>query len=316
MREVSVEEYLSYAAHKPRLSLNGLQISLEPINAERLISSPEELEDISTTVWSFPRRGSWATHKGDYRGNWAPQIPRALVELYSEPGELVLDPFIGSGTTCIEARLLGRNCIGIDISYDAVILSLHRLYWLEELSRRQRGSQGPTEVERVLNSWSRMYHGDARRLELIDDESVDLIAAHPPYWNIVKYSEGCADGDLSCAETLEEYIDMMRDVVRELYRVLRPGRYVGLLIGDIRVKKHYVPVSHHVLRIALETGFLLKEEVIKVQHKMRTTRKIWGRIKRRDFLLIYHEKLFILRKPRNRRDARSHRLSGAIDRLA
>jgi hypothetical protein len=74
----------------------------------------EELTDISTTVWSFPTRGFWA-----------PQMARALIEMYTEPGDLVLDPMVGSGTTCIEARLLGRNCIGVDISYGAAILSLH-----------------------------------------------------------------------------------------------------------------------------------------------------------------------------------------------
>lgn len=66
------------------------------------------------------------THRGDYRGNRAPQIPRALIEMYSEPGEIVLDPMSGSGTTCVETRLLGKDCIAVDIDYEAAILTPHK----------------------------------------------------------------------------------------------------------------------------------------------------------------------------------------------
>ena len=60
-------------------------------------------EIMSTTVWSFPQRGKWATHSAKYRGNWAPQIPSNLILLYSQEGDTVLDPMMGSGTTMIEA---------------------------------------------------------------------------------------------------------------------------------------------------------------------------------------------------------------------
>jgi len=58
--------------------------------------------------------------------------------MYTKPGELVLDPMVGGGTTLIEARLLGRNAIGVDINYDAIILTLHRLYYLEKALEHSR----------------------------------------------------------------------------------------------------------------------------------------------------------------------------------
>ncbi|HML74907.1 MAG TPA: site-specific DNA-methyltransferase, partial [Anaerohalosphaeraceae bacterium] len=76
----------------------------------------------STTVWSFPVRGAWATHNNKYRGNFAPQLARNIIEMYSEPGEVVLDPMAGGGTTLIEAKLLGRRFIGADINPSAVKL--------------------------------------------------------------------------------------------------------------------------------------------------------------------------------------------------
>jgi len=72
---------------------------------------------------------------------------------------------------------------------------------------------------------------------------------------------------------------------------------MGILVGDTRIHKHYVPITHYVLQILLKAGFILKEEVIKIQHKMKTTRERWEKLRERDFLLIYHEKLYILRKP-------------------
>jgi Predicted DNA modification methylase len=223
--------------------------------------------------------------------------------MYTTKGETILDPMIGSGTTCIEARLLGRNCIAVDINYEALMLTMHRIYWLEEAIKKHVESKlepysiGDVSIEEVLQTSVRVYHGDARRLEFLSDNSVDAVFTHPPYWNIIEYQGICHPGDLSCTKKLEEYLDLMRDIAREIYRVLKPGKYAAILVGDTRVRKHYVPISHHVLRVFLEAGFVLKEEVIKVQHKMKTTREIWRRIKNRDFLLIAHEKLFILRKP-------------------
>jgi len=301
MREVPVGEYLDFVSRNKSVAVEDQVIQLEPIEVKRLDPLPGELTDVSTTVWSFPERGSWATHRGDYRGNWAPQIPRALILKYTEPGAIVLDPMIGSGTTCIEALLLRRNCIAVDINYNAVMLTHHRLYYLlkalREGGRRGLLSYSHKEAEGV-KSWYKIFHGDARRLDKIPDESIDLVAAHPPYLNIIEYSEKGVEGDLSRARSLEEYLKLFREVAREAYRVLKPGGVLGILVGDTRIKKHYVPVTHYVLMTLLDVGFILREEVIKIQHKMKTTREVWRKLRERDFLLIYHEKLFILEKPR------------------
>ena len=297
MHEVTYQDYISYISKHKEIVIEDQVISLDPINVIRLKPQEKELPPISTTVWSFPKRGAWATHRGNYRGNWAPQIPRALILMYSEPGNVILDQMIGGGTTCIEARLLGRNCIGVDINYNAVILTLHRLYYLEKAAR-EKFKDDPI-ASNINNTWSKIYHGDARNLDLVEDESIDLIATHPPYFNIIRYGtrKERVEGDLSRTRRLEEYLKYMKEIAEEAYRVLKPGGYCGILIGDTRIRKHYVPISHYVLDVFLDTGFILKEEVIKIQHKMKTTREVWSRVRRRDFLLIYHEKLFIFRKP-------------------
>ena len=70
---------------------------------------PENFYMQTTSVWSFKERGRWATHKGDYRGNCAPEVPRNLILKYTRENDIVLDPFCGSGTTLIETKLLNRR---------------------------------------------------------------------------------------------------------------------------------------------------------------------------------------------------------------
>ena len=77
---------------------------------------PNNFQLEQTTIWSFPERGSWATHSGKYRGNWTPYVPRNLILRYSKPGDWILDQFTGSGTTLVEAKLLNRNAVGVDIN--------------------------------------------------------------------------------------------------------------------------------------------------------------------------------------------------------
>ena len=324
MRRVAYEEYLNFVEKRAEIEVEGNRIKLEPIEVKRLHPTQEELTDVSTTVWSFPRRGAWATHRGDYRGNWPPQMARALILMYTEPGDTVLDPMVGSGTTCIEAKLLGRNCIGVDINYNAVMLTLHRLYWLEKyLEKLASSPQGfakwlkiagseadPPSIEDMLKARVEVYHGDARDLDKIPNDSIDLVATHPPYYNIIQYGEKQRiPGDLSTARSLEGYLDMMNRIGREAYRVLKPGHYMGILVGDTRTRKHYVPITHHILQVLLKVGFILKEEVVKIQHKMKATREKWAKLKDRDFLLIYHEKLYILRKPENNNEYRKYKYS-------
>ncbi|MEW6685435.1 MAG: DNA methyltransferase [Candidatus Edwardsbacteria bacterium] len=88
---------------------------------------PKDFKEEQTTVWSFKQRGKWATHSGEYRGNWSPYIPRNVILKYSKPAELVLDYFCGAGTTAVEAKLLGRKCVALDINDKAIELAKRNL---------------------------------------------------------------------------------------------------------------------------------------------------------------------------------------------
>ena len=89
--------------------------------------APKDFKEETTTVWSYKRRGDWATHDGRYRGNWSPYIPRNVILKYSKPGDVVLDYFVGGGTTAVEAKLLGRRCIAKGINPACIGLTKENL---------------------------------------------------------------------------------------------------------------------------------------------------------------------------------------------
>jgi len=241
----------------------------------------DNFEKEITTVWSFPERGNWATHNPRYRGNFAPQIPRNVILRYSKDGDIVLDPMVGSGTTLIETKLLNRKGIGFDINPNAVELSKENIEFETDNSFEQEVSIG-----------------DVRNLIGIRDESIDLIVTHPPYLNIIKYSDGKIDGDLSNISSVNKFCDELEKGIKELFRVLKEDHYCAILIGNTRKGGHFVPLSYYVMEKFLKNGFVLKEDVIKIQHNCESTPYWKNQVNRYNFLLIMHEHLFIFRKPK------------------
>jgi DNA modification methylase len=139
--------------------------------------------------------------------------------------------------------------------------------------------------------------GDSRDLSFLKDNSIDLIITHPPYMNIIKYSDGKIPADLSNISSLPKFCDEIEIVAKELFRVLKPDKYCAILIGDTRKGKHFVPLAFNVMQRFLKAGFVLKEDIIKVQHNCTTTGRWRTKALQNKFYLIMHEHLFVFRKP-------------------
>lgn len=239
---------------------------------------PEDFELEMTTHWSFPKRGDWATHDAKWRGNWSPYIPRNILLRYSQEGDLVLDQFAGGGTTLVEAKLLNRDIIGIDVND----VALERCR--EKSCFEHDGAEGKVYIRK----------GDARNLDFIPDDSIDLICTHPPYANIIKYSEDI-EADLSRLK-VKDFLEAMRPVAAECRRVLKKGKFCAILMGDTRQKGCMVPMSFEVMRIFQDAGFQMKELIIKEQHNCKATGYWKTNSVKYNFLLIAHEYLFVFRK--------------------
>ena len=238
---------------------------------------PENFELKMNTVWSFPKRGDWATHDAKWRGNWSPYIPRNLLLRYSKEGDLVLDQFVGGGTTLVEAKLLNRNIIGVDINDSAL-----------ERCREK------TDFEWNSSSKISIQKGDARNLDFIQNESIDFICTHPPYANIREYSRNI-DGDLSRCK-IPEFLQEMKKVASESYRVLKKDSFCTILMGDTRKKGCVQTIGFEVMKIFQEEGFTLKEIIIKEQHNCKATGYWKTNNIKYNFLLLAHEYLFVFIK--------------------
>lgn len=239
---------------------------------------PEDFELEMTTHWSFPKRGDWATHDAKWRGNWSPYIPRNILLRYSKEGDWVLDQFAGGGTTLVEAKLLNRNIIGVDINDTAIERCK------EKTNFQHSGAEGKVYIKK----------GDARNLDFLQNESIDLICTHPPYANIIQYSEGTF-GDLSLLK-VNDFLKEMEYVAYESYRVLKKEKFCAVLMGDTRQKGCMTPMSFEVMKIFNDAGFKLKELIIKEQHNCKATGYWKTNSVKYNFLLIAHEYLFVFKK--------------------
>jgi hypothetical protein len=255
---------------------------------------PEKITVGRGTIWAFKDRGNWAVHKGDYRGNWAPEIPRILIDRYSKKRDIVLDPFVGGGTTMIESWLAGRRGFGIDINPTAVLTSNARIQEMADHAMNDSRVHLDEELRPVI------VEGDAKKLSEhmhalgIENGSVKLVCAHPPYLDSLKYTEYVED-DLSHITDYVEFCDEIERVARQIFELLAESGHCAILIGDIRKARQIIPLGFFVMERFLQECFKLDSIIIKAQNKDSSTRFWFSKKDKLDFL-ISHEYLLILSK--------------------
>jgi hypothetical protein len=191
----------------------------------------------------------------------------------------VLDPFVGGGTTAVEAALLGRRVIAGDVTAAAIAATRTQL---DPVQRRRSPPARPALVRH-----------DARALA-VADRSMHLVLLHPPYADAIRYSADTA-GDLSHLAA-GPFLTQLRHVAAESLRVLAPGGRCALLIGDLRRQGHVVPLGFATIQAFRHAGLVLDELIMKRQHHTRTEARWSGISAQRGFLLLAHEYLAVFRR--------------------
>jgi len=200
-------------------------------------------------------------------------------------------------TTAIEAKLLNRNLLCYDINPKAIELTRSFLdfenIWLEKINNLL------DKHDIKQNKWWEikiLHHDATKKNEKLKDESLDFVLMHPPYVDIIKYSEWKIKEDLSNIHDLDKFCDEIEKVAFESFRVLKTGKFCAVLMWDTRRNKLYQPLAFKVMERFIKSWFTLKEDIIKVQHNCKATWFWVRKSKEANFLLIMHEHLFIFQK--------------------
>lgn len=248
----------------------------------------KELTDVWTdSLWIIPSRDNSGAHSGHYHGNFVPQIPHQLLTRYTKAGDFVLDPFSGSGTTLIEAQRMGRNSIGIELQPSVAVEAIARIH-----SEQKTGIIADTFVDD-----SRTF--DTKRiLDTYKIDKVQFIIYHPPYWDIIKFSDD--ENDLSNSESLDMFLDNFRQVVKNTSAILEKGRYCAVVIGDKYANGQLVPLGFYCMQVMQQEGLTLKATIVKnfEETKGKANQKaLWQqRALKNGLYLFKHEYIFVFKK--------------------
>lgn len=256
------------------------------------------LPEIETgSLWLFTKRDKGESHVGDYHGNFIPQIPQQLIKRYTKQGDVVLDLFLGMGTTLIECRRLGRNGIGMEL-LDPVA---------EAARARIDTTQNPGEIrtEVIVGNSASADTPDRVRATLasMGKQHADMVILHPPYGDIIAFSKGERPEDLSNVQTDMEFVERFRPVVENAYELLAPGRFMALVIGDKYANGQWVPLGFYTMQTAMSAGFVLKSIVVKDINGNEKGKGKNGNLWRyralaQGYYVFKHEYVFVFQKPK------------------
>lgn len=248
----------------------------------------KQLDDIITdSLWVLDKRDRSGAHTASYWGNFIPQIPNQLLRRYTKKGDWVLDPFLGSGTTLIESKRLGRNGIGIELVPRVAKLA-------KENIAREMNSDAHVEV--IVGDSGELDF--TRELKGVGIDSVQLLIMHPPYWDIIKFSDD--KRDLSNAGSVDEFLNLFGRIVDKTYPILEKNRYFAVVIGDKYSGGEWIPLGFRVMDEVLKRDFLLKSIIVKNFEETRgkmSQKELWRyRALVGGFYVFKHEYILLFQK--------------------
>ena len=243
------------------------------------------------TLWEFPARLKEGGHSNEYHGNYIPQIAQQLYERFTKKNDIVLDMFFGSGTSGIEAINMNRRCIGVELKEDLA----------ESVSEKFTPKQLVTDVNIICaDSTTELAVEKVKaRLDIMGEEKAQFLMLHPPYDDIIKFSD--KKEDLSNCASTEEFYDLFEKVAKNGYDLLEKGRFAALIIGDKYANSQLIPLGFECMRRMNNVGFITKSIIVKdMQGNERAkgkTANLWRyRALAGGFYIFKHEYVMLFQK--------------------
>ena len=214
-------------------------------------------------VWQFNYSGRDIRNKRVHPATFPISLATRVIELFTHKGELVLDPFVGSGTTLLAAQDTGRNAVGFDLSEEYIMLARSRLGMAAD----------PAQQLAIVD--------DARNIpNHLDTDSLALIFTSPPYANMLnrkrlnksrrqrknyqyqqveQYSQDKRDlGILS----LDTYTEEMASIYLNLLPLLRPGAHCVINVPDMWWDDQRVTIHVSLIDALRQIGYEFRNTII------------------------------------------------------
>jgi len=227
--------------------------------------SPKEWLKSQLGVWQFRYEARDIRDKKIHPATFPISLAKKVIELFTHEGELVLDPFVGSGTTLVAAKDTNRNAVGFDLKKEYIDLCRGRLAQASFLGQAKQLA----------------VQDDARYImEYLESETVSLIWTSPPYANLLnrarknksrrernneqigkieQYSQDPRDlGTMS----LDEYTNTMGEIYESLLPLLRPKGHCVINVPDMWWENERITIHIALVEELRRRGFELRNIII------------------------------------------------------
>lgn len=251
----------------------------------------KEIDINIDSLWIIGPRAKGGKRDNIYHGNFAPQIPDHLIRRYTEEGDIVLEPFAGSGTTLYECERLKRNYIGFDINHDIIEHVKSKMTDCEDIQFdiHECDITLSEEADKKINE----------SLKRMGKQRVDFVLSHPPYWDILKFTD--LPNDLSNISDLKEFLGKFIISMQNSIKYLSSGKHFAVVVGDLYRDSEVVPLGFYMMS-AIKQNIKCKLKGIVIKDMVGNRAKIgleaiWRyRTLKSDTFLFKHEYIFVFKK--------------------
>ncbi len=255
------------------------------------INNWKQLDINVNSLWIINERDKSGKHKNIYHGNFIPQIPNQLIRRFTKENDLVLDVFLGSGTSLYECESLNRKFIGLDINEKMIdyVKSQMTGSQFENFSIHNCDVTNETQAKNEIE----------KGLSFLKEKNVKFVFYHPPYLDIIKFTEN--QNDLSKINDTEQFVQLFINVCKFTLPYLANNRYFALVIGDVYKNGEVIPLSFYLMN-AIKQHFKVKMKGIIVKNIEGNKGKlgqngIWTyRAMNSDYYIFKHEYIFVFKK--------------------
>ena len=243
------------------------------------------------SLWIIGERDKSGKHANVYHGNFVPQIPNQLIRRYTQEGDTVMELFSGGGTTLFECEVLRRDYIGFDINRQI----------MEYVAQKMAGCNTIryTNCECDVTDKQLFTEHVEEICRERGIEKVDFLIAHPPYLDIVKFTQD--KRDLSQISCLDKFLEKFLAAMDNGLAYLRKGKYFAVVGGDVYKQGEVVPLAFNMMNV-IKQNFNVKMKGIIIKNIEGNKGKlgvqdIWKyRALQSDYFLFKHEYIFVFKK--------------------